>query len=88
MPNVIRLGDPTSHGGKVIDCRSTDFKAAGQPMAVVGDKVTCPMNGHENCTIATGNARHRIKGKAVAYEGDTTSCGAVLLSTHPRFSIT
>lgn len=88
MPTVIRLGDPSSHGGMVTDCCSANFKAAGKPMAVVGDKVMGPVEGHVNCTIATGNARHRIKGKAVAYEGDTTSCGAVLLSTVPVFSLT
>lgn len=88
MATVIRLGDPTSHGGKVVDCCSTTVKAAGKPMAVVGDKVTCPIQGHVNCTIASGNARHRINGKAVAYVGDKTSCGAVLISTHAHFSIT
>jgi uncharacterized Zn-binding protein involved in type VI secretion len=87
MPNVIRLGDPTSHGGKVIDCCATKVKAAGKPMAVVGDKVICPMKGHENCTIVSGNAKHRINGKAVAYDGDKTSCGAALISTYARFSI-
>ena len=87
MANVIRLGDPTSHGGKVVACCATNCKAAGQPIAVVGDKVTCPVQGHVNCTIATGNARHRINGKAVAYDGDTTSCGALLQSTYARFSV-
>ena len=87
MASVIRLGDPTSHGGKVIDCCAANFKAAGRPMAVVGDKVSCPIQGHVNCTIATGNARHRINGKAVAYVGDKTSCGAELQSTHSGFSI-
>ncbi|WP_332876692.1 PAAR domain-containing protein [Massilia sp. S19_KUP03_FR1] len=87
MANVIRLGDPTSHGGLVVDCCATSVKAGGKPMAVVGDKVICPVRGHTNCTIATGNARHRIDGKAVAYEGDTTSCGAVLQSTYSCFSI-
>jgi uncharacterized Zn-binding protein involved in type VI secretion len=86
MATVIRLGDPTSHGGKVIDCCSENFKAGSLPMAVVGDKVMCPIKGHDNCTIATGNARHRINGKAVAYAGDTTTCGAVLDSTKPTFS--
>jgi len=87
MANVIRLGDPTSHGGKVVGCCATHVKASGQPMAVVGDKVTCPVQGHVNCTIATGNAEHHINGKAVAYDGDTTSCGAVLHSTYECFSI-
>ena len=87
MASVIRLGDPTSHGGKVVDCCSKTTKAGGAPMAVVGDKVMCPMKGHDNCTIATGHAKHRINGKSVAYEGDTTSRGAVLHSTRPNFSI-
>lgn len=87
MATVIRLGDPTSHGGKVVDCCSTNVKAAGKPLAVVGDRVLCPIQGHVNCTITTGNARHRINGKAVAYAGDKTSCGAVLLSTYSRFSL-
>lgn len=87
MANVIRLGDPTSHGGKVIECCSRNVKAGSIPIAVVGDKVICPIPGHDNCTIATGHPRHRIHGKAVAYEGDKTSCGATLLSTRPNFSI-
>jgi uncharacterized Zn-binding protein involved in type VI secretion len=87
MATVIRLGDPTSHGGKVIDCCATNYRAGGRPMAVVGDKVICPVKGHVNCTITSGNAKHRINGKAVAYDGDTTSCGAVLQSTYSCFSI-
>lgn len=66
MPDVIRLGDPTSHGGKVIACSATHVKAGGKPVAVVGDRVICPITGHVDCTIATGNARHRVNGKAVA----------------------
>jgi uncharacterized Zn-binding protein involved in type VI secretion len=88
MANVIRLGDPTSHGGKVTECSASNVKAGSIPIAVVGDKVMCPVRGHENCIIATGNPRHRIHGKAVAYEGDKTSCGATLLSTKPDFSLT
>lgn len=87
MANVIRLGDPTSYGGNVSACSATNFKAGGKPMAVVGDKVSCPIQGHVNCTVASGHARHRINGKAVAYDGDTASCGAVLQSTYPPFSM-
>lgn len=87
MANVIRLGEPTSHGGRVAQCCSHNTIAGTVPIAVVGDQVTCPIKGHEPCTIATGHARHRINGKAVAYDGDTTSCGAVLQSTRPPFSL-
>ena len=88
MSNVIRLGDPTSHGGKVIECSAANYKAGGLPMAVVGDKVVCPLPGHTNCTIASGNSRHKINGRYVAYHGDKVSCGATLISTKPNFSST
>ena len=38
---VIRLGDSTSHGGKVISA-ATDFKALGKAIALHGDQATCP----------------------------------------------
>jgi uncharacterized Zn-binding protein involved in type VI secretion len=86
MANVIRLGDPTSHGGKVTSSSAGNVKAGGIPMALVGDKVSCPIKGHTGCVITTGNSKHRINGVAVAYEGDKTSCGATLISTTSNFS--
>lgn len=86
MPNVIRTGDPTSHGGKVIESSAPFFTVSGKPVALVGDKCICPMTGHQNCTIVSGNSKHQINGKAVAYDGDKTSCGATLISTIGTFS--
>lgn len=81
MPNVIRLGDPTSHGGKVIASSAQFYKVDGIPVALKGDACSCPKKGHGNCTIAEGSADHQINGVPVAYEGHKTSCGAVLQST-------
>lgn len=86
MKNIIRVGDPTSHGGKVLESGAPHFTVSGKPIALVGDKCICPMTGHQNCTIASGNAKHQINGKAVAYDGDKTSCGATLISTIATFS--
>lgn len=86
MPNVIRVGDPTSHGGKVVSSSVGHFTVSGKPVVVVGDKCICPVNGHQGCTVASGNASHTINGKAVAYDGDKTSCGATLISTIANFS--
>jgi uncharacterized Zn-binding protein involved in type VI secretion len=44
------------------------------------------MTGHQNCVIASGNSNHTVNGKAVAYEGDKTSCGATLISTVATFT--
>lgn len=85
MPKVIRLGDPTSHGGKVTSAAS-HFRVGGIPVARLGDTCTCPIPGHSGCTIAEGEPTHRIGGIPVAYEGHKTSCGASLIATVPNFS--
>lgn len=84
MKNVIRVGDPTSHGGKVITGAS-NFDVDGVPVACVGDQCTCPMNGHENCVIVEGDSNFVVDGRAVAFDGHKTSCGAVLQSTAQGF---
>ncbi|WP_444848482.1 PAAR domain-containing protein [Duganella caerulea] len=38
-----------------------------------------------NCTVASGSSTHTVNGKAVAYDGDKTSCGATLTSTISTF---
>jgi len=88
MPNVIRLGDPTSHGGKVVESGAPEFVVDGRAVAVVGDRCLCPIQGHQACIIVSGNARHIVNGKPVAYEGDKTSCGAQLISTINNFIAT
>lgn len=80
MRKVIRLGDATSHGGKVISCAATHFTAGGIAVACVGDLCSCPVKGHNGCTIASGSSRHAIDGVALAFEGDRTSCGAILIA--------
>ena len=86
MPNVIRLGDATSHGGKVESVSATYFTVDGIPVACVGDACSCPIKGHDRCTIAEGDPRHVINGVAVAYDGHKTICGAILTSSVRNFS--
>jgi uncharacterized Zn-binding protein involved in type VI secretion len=81
MRNVIRLGDPTSHGGKVESVSATHFTVGGIPVARVGDKCSCPIKGHDNCTIAEGDPHHVIDDIAVAHDGHKTTCGATLIPT-------
>lgn len=88
MQNVIRLGDPTSHGGKVVSASASHFRVHGVPVACVGDTCSCPIPGHSDCTIATGSPHHLINGKQVAFEGDSLSCGAKLISSFKHFSTT
>ena len=87
----IVLGDQTTHGGTVTsawgaDCPTTKYRINKKPVACVGDSVSCPIPGHNNCTIIQGAdgwdgyPPHRIGGRSAAREGDLCSCGAKLVS--------
>lgn len=76
---VIRLGDSTSHGGKVISAAET-FKGLGKQIALDGDMTACPQcKGRFAIKVADSDRQHH--GKAVAYDGDLTECGAKLISS-------
>jgi uncharacterized Zn-binding protein involved in type VI secretion len=86
VKNVIRLGDATTHGGKVISASASHFKVQGIPVACVGDTCSCPIPGHSGCTIVSGSPHHTINGKNIAFDGDRLSCGAKLISSYDHFS--
>ena len=76
---IIRKGDPTSHGGVVLEGSLMDI-CMGQPIAYIGHKVQCPQ-----CKgafpIIEGVLTTTFYGKGVALAGMKTSCGAVLIAT-------
>jgi uncharacterized Zn-binding protein involved in type VI secretion len=82
MKGVIRLGDVTSHGGKVVVASGTVF-VGGIAVARQGDACICPMKGHAICTIVEGDPMVLLGGIPVAFEGHKTSCGATLISSTP-----
>jgi uncharacterized Zn-binding protein involved in type VI secretion len=81
---IIRVGDPTSHGGRVMSSGAPHVKVGGIPVALKGDPCVCPLKGHMPCFIATGDEGHKINGVGVAYEGCVTTCGATLQATVPN----
>lgn len=83
VPNIIRLNDPTTHGGFVTKVSATHFTVGGIPVAFVGDQCSCPQHGVG--TIVEGDPHHTINGIPVAYDGHKTSCGATLTSTVTNF---
>lgn len=76
---IIRKGDPTSHGGTVLEGSMTDI-CMGQPIAYIGHKVQCPL-----CKgafpIIEGVLTTTFYGKGVAVAGMKTACGATLVAT-------
>jgi uncharacterized Zn-binding protein involved in type VI secretion len=80
MPAPIRLGDSTSHGGKVTSAAG-QTNVMGLPLARINDTCSCPVPGHANCVIVEGDENWTIDGRAVALHGHKLSCGATLIST-------
>lgn len=77
---VIRLGDSTSHGGKVISASLTHL-IDGVGIARVGDQVACPMPGHGINPIVEGAPTYLIGGRMVALQGHHSACGCILISS-------
>ena len=76
---IIRVGDPTSHGGTVLEGSLTDI-CHGKPIASIGHKVMCPKCGGV-FPIVEGVVTTTFYGKGVAIAGMKTSCGASLIPT-------
>ena len=72
-----RVGDPTSHaGGQIVGPGVPTVFIAGQPAAVVGDLVICPLSEppavpHVGGPIITGSTTVLIAGRPAARMGDT-----------------
>jgi uncharacterized Zn-binding protein involved in type VI secretion len=73
------LGDPTSHGGKVIEGSPVDI-CHGKPIAYLGHKTFCPQC-KGTFPIIDGAPTTTFYGKGVALAGMKTACGAVLIAT-------
>jgi len=78
--SIIRLGDITSHAGKVITA-STTHSIGGIGIARVGDQVYCPIPGHGVNPIVAGAATYFIGGRSVALHGHRTACGCALIAS-------
>ncbi len=82
---IIRQGDPTTHGGRVLE-GFLDNICMGKPIAGVGHKVFCPQ-----CKgvfpIIEGARTVFMMGANVAVEGMKTACGAALIATQQTDTI-
>lgn len=74
---IIRSGDSTSHGGRVLEGSQTEI-CHGKPIACLGHKVWCP-KCKGSYPIVEGVQTTTIFGKGVAVAGMKTACGATLI---------
>ena len=72
------LGDSTSHNGKVKTASAT-FIVDGQPIALIGDIVSCPT--HDDNPIIESGEGYSENGRKLAVKGSRSQCGSVILAT-------
>ncbi|WP_413534955.1 PAAR domain-containing protein [Rahnella inusitata] len=87
MPGFIRVGDKTTHGG-IVQQGSKVIIINGIAVARVGDKVSCPIEGHGPTTIISGNPDYvDADGCLVAFHGDKCACGCTLITSMPDATV-
>ncbi|SCK30751.1 PAAR domain-containing protein [Vogesella sp. LIG4] len=82
---IIRLGDPTTHGGVLLEAFSS-LHVYGKPASGIGHKGYCPLCKQAFVIVAAAENVSYF-GKNVAVEGMHTSCGAVLIATQLQATI-
>ncbi len=83
---LVLLGDKTTHGGTVISA-SSNFTVIGKKVALVGDKVSCPVAGHGTNPIIEGSPKRSCNGRAVVVDGCKCQCGCLVVSSATNSTI-
>lgn len=78
MALIARIGDSSTHGGRVITCAAVT-KAEGKLIARVNDLHVCPIPGHGTTIIVNGSGNYKTEGKITAVYGSQAGCGAVII---------
>lgn len=84
MPRSARLGEVTSHPGRVAGPCVFNVLIAGSPAAVAGDTHICALppeaGPHPPNPFVGGSRTVLICGRAALRMGDKAACGAVILT--------
>ncbi|WP_071842837.1 PAAR domain-containing protein [Cedecea neteri] len=80
MKGIIRVGDKTTGGGKVLS-GSSKMKFKGLGVARINDRVSCPIDGHSPSYISQGHPTMKDFGAPVAFDDYECSCGCRLISS-------
>lgn len=78
MAGIIRIGDTTSSGGKVLQ-GSSGVKFQGREVSSIGDKFYCAEHGET--IIAGGDDGSKINGKPIALHNH--GCGCTQITSLP-----
>ena len=80
VKGFVLLGDRTTHDGEVITASST-MAIDGIRVAMVGDKVRCPIPGHGINAITEGCADWLENDVALVVDGCLSECGCRVVSS-------
>jgi uncharacterized Zn-binding protein involved in type VI secretion len=80
MMDIVRFGDATDHGGKVISTSST-MSFDGRFVARKGDEVSCPKHDIRPNLIIEGDESMMDDGVPIARHGYRAVCGCRLISS-------
>lgn len=79
--NVMRLGDPGTHGGAIVTASPDTYCNMPRRVARLGDIYACPIHGPN--PIVTASEDTFCNGRGVARLNDVTACGARLIDGSP-----
>lgn len=78
LKKVVRLGDISDHGGKMITANS-HYKADGIQTCVDGDLHDCPLLDHGITKVHATTIITKSNGKYILRIGDMAECGAIII---------
>jgi uncharacterized Zn-binding protein involved in type VI secretion len=82
MPALVRLNDPSNHGGKMITATG-NFTVNNKGGCVQGDMHQCPINGHGTTPVTATTSKATSNGKGLLRVGDKAGCGATITTGSP-----
>ncbi|MGN6667109.1 MAG: PAAR domain-containing protein [Trinickia sp.] len=82
---IVRKNDKTDHGGHVVTASSA-MQFGGLNAALVGDLVSCPIEGHGVNPIIEGHPTMSEGGRPVVVHGCGAQCGCRVLASDPTIT--
>ena len=77
---LVVLGDKTTHGGEVITA-SSKITVNGKTVALVGDLISCPLDGHGTNPIVEGLPQISDECPPVVVDGCQCQCGCRVIAS-------
>ena len=79
MKNIACLGDPSTHGGVLINTNQDNrFSTKNIQVCVNGCLHSCPISGHGTTPVVAVTVKSFVNGKLIVTTGAIAGCGAVI----------